>query len=439
MYLAMFSCSGCQKISYANKSNRPFHATALDSPGRKFRATLLNIFGVTIAAAVFAFSSSANGQSYSGLALYPLTTPTDFSFAGPQMGGTGPAGIDGQTLGSGYGSATAFSNHALLWAGSGNPIDLTPTNLSGFTTSIAYGTDGTQQVGYGSGPATGGPIQHALLWTGTAGTAVDLNPTNLTQITGGSIAYSISGTQQVGAGETSNYSHALLWTETAASAVDLNPTGLTGILGSEAFATTGSQQVGYGYGTAGPPLTHALLWTGTAASAVDLNPTSLPGIGSSMAFGAGGNQQVGQGSANGTGNQGHAILWTGTAASAVDLNPTLLSSFTNSIAEDTNGSVQVGWGDSGGNPHALFWTGTAASAVDLQTLLPSTGTWTSSEAFTIDASGNIYGFATGTFDDTTGNFAVEWSPVPEPASLSLLMVFGTGALMRRRRSPRPIS
>jgi hypothetical protein len=38
--------------------------------------------------------------------------------------------------------------------------------------------------------------------------------------------------------------HALLWNGTAASAVDMNPTNLTGITFSEADGMSGTQQVG---------------------------------------------------------------------------------------------------------------------------------------------------------------------------------------------------
>ena len=55
-------------------------------------------------------------------------------------------------------------------------FDLDP---SGFTTSFALGAWGGQQVGEGSGTATGGN-NHALLWTGSAASATDLNPAGIT-------------------------------------------------------------------------------------------------------------------------------------------------------------------------------------------------------------------------------------------------------------------
>jgi len=214
---------------------------------------------------------------------------------------------------------------------------------------------------------------------------------------GVSQAYGVGGNQQVGYVNV-NYGdlnqHAFLWSGSATSAVDLNPSGLIGTSNSaydsEAYGTDGKQQVGWANVNG---LDHAILWSNTAASAVDLNPA---GFNQSEALGISGDQQVG--SAN-----GHAFLWFGTAASAVNLDPDDAPS----VAYGTNGSQQVG--DVGGQ--AYLWSGTAASAVDLGgTLLPASGTWMASQAYTIDATGNVYGIAEGTFNGVTGDFAVEWSP-----------------------------
>jgi hypothetical protein len=260
---------------------------------------------------------------------------------------------------------------------------------AGFTNTFDSGNPQTaadgQVVGYGFGPATGNN-DNALLWSGPSGNAVNLNPTSLSDTYTESLAYGTNGAQQVGFALDSNLDQ-----------------------------------------------DQAMLWAGTAASAVDLNPTNLTGFTSSLAYGISGNggQQVGVG---GIGGVSHALLWSKTAGSAVDLNPTNLTGYTTSVAVGTNGSQQVGYGagsGTGNNAHALLWTGTAASAVDLQKLLPSTGSWIYSEAYTIDSSGDIYGDAYGTYQSNTGYFAVEWTAVPEPASFCVLV--SGGLLMLRRR------
>jgi len=278
--------------------------------------------------------------------------------------------------------------------------------------SYGLGTSGAQQVGY-----TGGNVgPHAVLWSGTAASAVDLNPTNISGITF-SIATSTNGVQQVGDGSgdsTGGDMHAMLWNGTAASAVDLNPTQL-GIDISYAYGTSGNQQVGVGGDD-------ALLWTGTAASAVDLNQSGH----ASVADGTDGTHQVGWVSGDSGGE--HAALWSGTAASEVDLNPTVLPGINQSEAYAVNGNHQVGYGrrNSDGRNVALLWSGTADTAVNLKTLLASSGAWTDSTAFSINSAGQVFGTADGTYNGITGTFAVEWSPVPEPATTSMAVLIASG-------------
>jgi hypothetical protein len=180
---------------------------------------------------------------------------------------------------------------------------------------------------------------------------------------------------------------------------------------------------------------HAILWAGTAGSAVDLQPLD-PTLGFSEAMGTSGNEQVGYAVRSGAPEQ--AFLWHGTAASAVDLNATGLPGMNGSAAYATNGSQEVGIGSfpaSTTASQALVWSGTADSAVDLQPFLPATGTWSYSEADSINAAGNIFGYAIGTYNGATSTFAVEWSPIPEPATVSLVFVGFAATLLIRQRRP----
>ena len=233
----------------------------------------------------------ANGQSYSSSVLYPLTVPAGLVFNSAVV-------YPSQTIGSVTGTGNNQSSFiATLWTTAGG-VNLNPTTLPPITNSIAYATNGSQQVGVGM--QSNASFEHALLWTGTAASAIDLNPTNLSGVRA-SYALGISGTQEVGEGiglGTGNFTHALLWSGTAGSAVDLNPTSLNAISNSVAYATNGSQQVGSGETDNGIGPIHALLWSNTAASAVDLQPTNLSGILGSVAYGISGNQQVGDGSFN---------------------------------------------------------------------------------------------------------------------------------------------
>jgi probable HAF family extracellular repeat protein len=168
-------------------------------------------------------------------------------------------------------------------------IDLNP---SGFSGSIAYGTSGTQQVGYGG--------SHALLWNGSADSFIKLTPSGF----GGSAAYAMNGTQQVGV-LAGGGGHAILWNGSAASYVDLHPSGFAN---STARGISGTQQVGYGSGSATGGNFHALFWNGSADSFIDLHQFLPSGFTSSYAYGIETNGNI-VGYARSSSGQSHAILW----------------------------------------------------------------------------------------------------------------------------------
>jgi hypothetical protein len=255
-----------------------------------------------------------------------------------------------------------------MWTGTpGSVIDLTP---AGDTNSLANGTDGTYEVGEGQ---QSGGTSHALMWAGS-NVAVDLHPAAYDT----SLAFAVKDGRQVGTASIAGAQHAMLWTGTAASAVDLHPS--TGFINTFARGTGGSQQVGDGYGPA------------TGGNTIDSD---------------------------------NALLWTGAAASLINLNP---AGYQLSEAIDTNGVTEVGFANVTvtSAPDAVAWNGTASSYVNLQSFLPSD--LTSSIAFTVDASGNIFGAA---FDTNNGTYAIEWSPVPEPSAAMFLSMLGVSLLRRR--------
>jgi hypothetical protein len=231
-------------------------------------------------------------------------------FASAQLAG----GSGGQFVGSGE-VQTLGSGHALLWNSlTANPIDLNPTNL---IDSYAFGASGTQQVGHGFGSN----FEHALLWTGSAASAVDLHPTNL-PITF-STAAATDGQHQVGQGwgldPAGNrdwaHGHALLWSGSATSAVDLNPPGF---YASNAYGVRNGKQIGDGVTTNNE--LHALLWSGTAASVVDLHLLLPNSFGSSTAYSIDDAGDVFGVGFNYTDGQYHAVEWLPTPALSGDFN-----------------------------------------------------------------------------------------------------------------------
>ncbi|MBV8859269.1 MAG: hypothetical protein JOZ02_20215 [Acidobacteria bacterium] len=273
--------------------------------------------------------------------------------------GTATAVGGGQQVGfDAFGQAT-------LWTGT--PESLTILTPAGWNTAVAVGVGGGQQVGTanrqqvcgekkgacGSGSYT---VMQPFLWTGSAASAVNLTPFNLGY--GGGNAYGTDGVQQVGAGRQSlgfgAYSQpfAVLWTGTADSAVSLNPANSTE---SAALAVAGGQQAGYIYS-----FHHAAIWAGSAASVVDLHPA---GYELSDARATNGVQQAGSGwvASPAQVNRQHALVWSGSAASVVDLDQFMPIGFTqaNATGIDAAGNV-VGSAvkvSADGTPgtHAVMW------------------------------------------------------------------------------------
>jgi hypothetical protein len=176
----------------------------------------------------------------------------------------------------GYGTPTGApysARHALIWSGSAaSAVDIHPAN---FYASLAYAVSGNQIVGTGGKYAN--TSYHALLWNTDTGGLVDLHAASRG---GESAALATDGHQQVGYRFSQARRYAILWSGTAESAIDLTPAGYTLAVAEDVY---GGLQVGYG---ATPTIStyRALLWSGSAASVVDLGQFAPAGYSEFYAY-----------------------------------------------------------------------------------------------------------------------------------------------------------
>jgi len=158
---------------------------------------------------------------------------------------------DGQEVGYVMPLSPGFT-HAAVWLGtSAAAVDLQP--LTGFVSSIAFGAAAGQQAGYGVTDASQGGAGHALVWGSSASSMLDLHPAGYTF----SIAFATNGVQQVGEADDAafpRHKHAIVWTGTATSAVDLNQFLPTGYTDAQAMAIDANGNI---VGYAG---NHAFMW-----------------------------------------------------------------------------------------------------------------------------------------------------------------------------------
>jgi hypothetical protein len=329
---------------------------------------------------------------------------------------------------AGYGrpSTAGLPEHAIVWSGSAaSAVDLSPSSMF---ESHAEATTDTYQFGYGRSNSQPSNPYHALMWFGTAESMVDMNPPGFISSRG----IAASGDIQVGSGsltEDANQTHALVWRGTAASAVDINPPGFDI---TRAFAISGNMIGGWGRGPATGGVEHPLLWDATTGSYTDLYPSTGPYF-NILISGVSADRQIGGGTvANPFDPQRHALLWNGTAESAVILNP---PGYSSCEGLGLAGNNQVGY-CRGNSPdlisQAWLWHGSADTAIDLNAiatpLFPNS--W-GAVALDVDAAGNIVGHVR---DGNTRPHAVMWIPVPEPASRALFAcVLVVVSLLQGRR------
>ena len=161
----------------------------------------------------------------------------------------------GSIYGAADGQQVGVANgYAALWTGAADSLTyLNPTN---WLSSIAYGVGGGQQVGQATtqvicgekrGSCSGGTrtVIHPFMWTGSAASAVDLTPGALGFTAGGALGtdgiHQVGYAQDVTAGGGFGATYAMVWSGSADSAVNLNPINS---YESKATAVSGGQQFG---------------------------------------------------------------------------------------------------------------------------------------------------------------------------------------------------
>ena len=157
-------------------------------------------------------------------------------------------------------------SHATLWKGSAaSAVDLNPivTNATGtllYPASYALSVSGLQQVGFAY--LANSDFFHAMRWNGTAASAVDLDPSLLGE-NSRSVAFDTNGTTQVGFGvgsATGLAYHAMAWSGTADSAIDLNDLLPFGAFLSTAMTIDAQGNI-FGTATDLSGNTHAVEWS----------------------------------------------------------------------------------------------------------------------------------------------------------------------------------
>ncbi|MCC7290594.1 MAG: hypothetical protein IT449_00870 [Phycisphaerales bacterium] len=331
--------------------------------------------GIVLTAA----GAAAAGERWRVVILHPQGAKASdgLAAAGGWQGGSIEIQLDGGP----------FRDHPVIWNGRADEYtDLLPTD---WLRGCVYGMDGPWQVG--EVKVFGDPA--AMLWRGTAESAINLTPYGSYRFAG---AKDVTGNQQVGyaACRCDNQYHAMLWRGTPESYVDLHPASARY---SSANSTDGEFQGGDANIVSFGQI-HAVLWRGSAESYLDMHPEVAS---SSSILGMVRGVQVGVGL---FGSYDHALLWRGTPESLVDLHPSYARE---SWVYDTTGSIHVGYIDAGAAAEAGFWIGDdSESFFNLQDLLPSGWSRSSAKSVAIDA-GRVYISGTALAPDGHGQ-ALLW-------------------------------
>jgi probable HAF family extracellular repeat protein len=316
-------------------------------------------------------------------------------------------------------ATSSGEEHAYIYS-NGNVTDLGA--LTGGRNSYGLAINNNGQVTGWSDAAAGGP--YGFLYSN--GTMVNIG-TLSTGGTADALPTDINNNGQVvGNSEVANtgYEHAFLYT--GGAMVDLG--ALPGQSFSSAQGINESGQV-VGWSSPGGGILYAFLY-----SAEKMTDIGGPG---SFATSINDNGQV-AGYFSVGGGAMDAFLYSNGSLTDIGALPGPPGDInTRALAISDSGQV-VGWSvASDGSYHAFSWTG-AGGMQDLNNLIspnspinPQSG-WVFEQADGVNSNGDII----GTGLNVDGSSAFLLTPVPEPATLSVLILCGLGLLARKRRSPR---
>ena len=326
-----------------------------------------------------------------------------------------------------------FGPRAMAWGGTAeSAVDLhaaAPFLSPSQAHAVWGGRQGGHQTLVVQHEGSGHFVDHALLWSGAAGSVVDIHPGPEYST---SYIHGMNATRQVGSAYlgfgNEGRRRAGYWTDTPGSYVDIHPADFD-ISFATAISDTDDQIVGNGY-TSRLPGSHPLLWTD--GRVVDLRPPNFQYV---EGRGVSDGRQVGYGFGDATGGNQHALLWEGSAEGYLDLNPAgFAESYAFGIAgAKVAGAVRTG----GGQWRAALWSlgedslsgaTVVASLTDLHAALPPE--YTGSQALGVDRAGFIVGHA---FHAPSGQWhAALW--VPEPSAALAVTAAGLVLITRRRPS-----
>lgn len=279
-----------------------------------------------------------------------------------------PYSVAGFVSGNCATSCTSGPLHAAYWVypgGGQNNWAFTDLHPAGYAASLAQGTNGAVQVGWGQDSAN---VYHPLVWQGTAASAALLPlPGALTQGAAAAVASNKSALAVGWGNGADNVVHPLVWTPAGNgtyAATDLLPAGATF---GDAVATDNTYIGGSVITPSSGGQFHAASWYGAAASTFrDIHPApqgKLTYVASSVYSATAKSStravyMAGLAVVNNRARTWHAMLWVGTNFRPIDLHKTIGPGFIQSVATgvDEGGNVCGAALDTSGVWHKAYWS-----------------------------------------------------------------------------------